>query len=98
MKKHFWDLIEALRRENCFVCDQRNMNYFFRLYTPRKRHDFEYNKMAYGNSGGTPTLIRASQSLEMTPRRLRVLRHSAIGVAYYPPSTSMPQMEATHQG
>ena len=44
MKKHFWDLIEALRRENCFVCDQRNMNYFFRSYTPRKRHDFEYNK------------------------------------------------------
>ena len=85
MKKHFWDLIEALRRENCFVCDQRNMNSFLWSYTPRKRHNFEYDKMAYGNSGGTPALERASQSLEMPRRRLRVWRHSAIGVAYYPP-------------
>ena len=41
--------------------------------------------MTYGNSGGTPALERASQSLEMPRRRLRVWRHSAIGVAYYPP-------------
>ena len=61
MKKHFWDLIEALRRENCFVCDQRNMNYFFRSYTPRKRHDFEYNKW--------PTATVAERQHWNEPRR-----------------------------
>lgn len=81
MKKHFWDLIEALRGEKSIVCDQRNMNPFLWSYTSRKRHSFEYNKIAYGNSGRTPALQRASQSLEMTSRRLRVWRHAAIGVA-----------------
>ena len=84
-EKHFWNLREALRGEKSIVSDQRNMNSFLWSYTPRKRHNFEYDKMAYGNSGGTPALERASQSLEMPRRRLRVWRHSAIGVAYYPP-------------
>lgn len=97
MKKHFWDLIEALRRENCFVCDQRNMNFFL----GRIRH---VNDMTSNTTNGlrqqwqNASIGSASQGLETTIRRLRVLRHSAIGVAYYPPSTSMPQMEATHQG
>ena len=81
MKKHFWNLREALRRKNALVCDQRNMNPFLWSYTPRKRHKFEHRKMAYSNNGGTPALKRTSQSIEITRRRLRVLLHSAIGVA-----------------
>lgn len=87
MKKHFWGLREALRREKSIVYDQRNTNPFLWSYMPRKRHDFEYNKMAYGNSVRTPALERALQSLKTPRRRLRVLRQSAIGVAYYPPTT-----------
>ena len=81
MKKHFWCLRESLRRKKSIVYDQRNMNPFLCSYTPRKRHNLELRKMAYGNNGGTPTLKRASQSLETTRGRLRVLRHSATGVA-----------------
>ena len=85
MKEHFRNLREALRRENILVCDQRNMNPFLWSYMPRKRHNFELRKMSYDKSGGMPVLKRTSQSIGITRRRLRVLRHSAIGVAYYPP-------------
>jgi len=85
MKEHFRNVREALRRENILVCDQRNMNPFLWSYMPRKRHNFELRKMSYDKSGGMPELKRTSQSIEITRRRLRVLRHSAIGVAYYPP-------------
>ena len=85
MKEHFRNLREALRRENILVCDQRNMNPFLWSYMLRKRHNFELRKMSYDKSGGMPALKRTSQSIEITRRRLRVLLHSAIGVAYYPP-------------
>ena len=85
MKEHFRNVREALRRENILVCDQRNMNPFLWSYMPRKRYNFELRKMTYDKSGGMPELKRTSQSIEITRRRLRVLRHSAIGVAYYPP-------------
>lgn len=81
MKELFWDLREALRRENTLVCDQRNMNPFLWSYMLCIRHDYKLNRMTYGNSGGTPALKRASQSLKTSRRRLRVLRHPAIGVA-----------------
>lgn len=84
MKEHFRNLRETLRRENILVCDQRNMNPFLWSYMLRKRHNFELRKMSYDKSGGMPALKRTSQSIEITRRRLRVLLHSAIGVAYYP--------------
>ena len=78
MKEQFWDLIEALRCENTLVYDQRNMNHFLWSYMPRIRHEYEYGKMGYGNSGGTPALKRALQNLEMTPKalaRMATCRH-----------------------
>ena len=99
MKEHFRNLREVLRRENILVCDQRNMNPFLWSYMLRKRHNFELRKMSYDKSGRMPALKRTSQSIEITRRRLRVLRHSAIGVGLLPPYWHQCHKgRATHQG
>ena len=91
MKELFWDLREALRRENTLVSDQGNMNHFLWSHMPRIRHEYEHGKMAYSNNGGTPALKRASQSLETTPKALARMSTCCHRGSLLPTSWENPQ-------
>ena len=74
------------------------MNPFLWRYNALKSRGTRSMKMACGNSGGKPALKEPRRATKRPQRRLRVLRHPAIVVAYYQPRGKTHNVAATHQG